>query len=75
MAFFASILPAACCRTFFVGYRIAMYVLGKYTRGPVVFGAEELFRLLQPYGTLNLDILPFLGYMAKFSDAWLGCHA
>ena len=45
-------------------YGFAMYILGKYSMGLMVFGAAVWIRLLWPLGILNLDILACLGHMA-----------
>ena len=51
------------------------HVLGKFTKGLMVFGTTECIRILESPGILCLSILGGLDQMAKLGDSWPGCYA
>ena len=51
-----------------MGYGLELFVLGKYFRGLVVFGAIVCSRLCRPLGTLSLDVLAYLSHGAIIID-------
>ena len=74
MGFFGPRLLSVCYRTFFVGYRLVMHILGRYIKGLVVFGAAVCIRLLGPTLTLMFDKLACLGHIAELGLSQTSCY-